>query len=122
MTFTFTIHSPKYGEFTVTAPASLKDLIEARSWYVLRDPTRAEGRQFYVRSDVPRPGQRRTSLFLHQFVWDLLGRPPAEQIDHKDGDPLNNGDDNLRDGTLQNSHNRQKQTSNTSGFIGVTRY
>lgn len=56
------------------------------------------------------------------FIWDLLGRPPAKHIDHIDGQPLNNAEDNLRAATAsQNVANRRNGTRhNTSGVSGVS--
>jgi len=48
------------------------------------------------------------------------GRIP-ENIDHEDGNPLNNRISNLRECTLsQNNLNRGKHKRNTSGYKGVT--
>ena len=47
--------------------------------------------------------------------------PPAVEMDHKDGDTLNDRIDNLRPATSsQNSANTRKPITNTSGYKGVT--
>ena len=59
--------------------------------------------------------------FLHQAIVDLSGKVVqfGEDIDHKDGDPLNCLDENLRICTFsQNCQNRRK-ISNVSGYKGV---
>lgn len=64
-------------------------------------------------------------ISLHQAIIQLSGQivQPGEEIDHKDGDGLNNLDDNLRICThVQNSHNQGKHKNNTSGLKGVSWY
>jgi len=59
----------------------------------------------------------------HQSIIQLSGRKvnTGEEIDHKDRDPLNNLDDNLRICTrIQNSQNKEKHINNSSGYIGVS--
>lgn len=120
MNFTFEIVSPKYGRFTVTAPLRFKERIEALRWHVLRDPTRVPGREFsVVSSHIDRDGKKR-HLSLHRFVMDLAGCAPA-QVDHADRNPLNNSEDNLRDGSgCKNHWNRGLLRTNKSGAIGVS--
>jgi len=56
----------------------------------------------------------RLAWLLHYSVW------PEDQIDHKDGNGLNNRIENLRVVTNQeNQKNRRMQRSNTSGVTGV---
>lgn len=64
----------------------------------------------------------RTITSLHQF---LMGKPPVgKEIDHKDGDGLNNRrSSNLRFATrTQNLQNSRKQKDTTSRFKGVSFY
>jgi len=64
--------------------------------------------------------KRRKGLMLHQLVWALMGNASAKLLDHADGQPLNNAEDNLRAATPKtNSWNRRITTRNTSGAIGV---
>lgn len=58
----------------------------------------------------------------HRVAWLLYyGRWPVNDIDHKDGDRLNNRIDNLRDVPhKENMRNRPLQTNNTSGITGVS--
>jgi hypothetical protein len=128
--FTFEIVSPKHGRFTVTAPSRFREEIEARIWSVIRSRTRSRGREFIVASNTPRPGSMsrwkspgtsRDFVYLHRLIWKLAGRAPAELLDHVDRNPLNNSESNLRPATKsQNCQNRGRQSSNTSGFIGVS--
>lgn len=62
--------------------------------------------------------KRQKFVYMHR---QILGQPA--QIDHKDGDRLNNRRANLRFcSTSQNQQNRVRLSTNTSGFRGVTRH
>lgn len=131
MDFEFQIESKKHGLVTVVAPERFRREIEALTWHVRCHRFRGEGRRFSVCANIPHPGggkrtvragggKRYTSLYLHQFVWLLSGNPPANEIDHRDGQPLNNSETNLRAAThAQNMRNRPLQRNNTSGWVGV---
>jgi hypothetical protein len=61
----------------------------------------------------------RYTVLMHRFITDAS---PGLQIDHIDGDGLNNTRSNLRLAThAQNGQNSRKQVNNTSGYIGVSR-
>lgn len=58
---------------------------------------------------------------LHQIIVKRMGLDPSKQVDHIDGNPLNNHESNLREATVsQNAMNRKKQSNNTSGYVGVS--
>ena len=64
-------------------------------------------------------------ISLHEAIFQLSGKevPTNYQIDHKDRDPLNCLDDNLRVCThAQNNQNKNIQKNNTSGQKGVAWY
>lgn len=62
-------------------------------------------------------------ILLHRVVMErMLGRPmtDSEEVDHVDGDALNNRRGNLRLAThAQNMRNRKLHTNNQSGHAGV---
>ncbi len=71
---------------------------------------------YAVRKDCSGPKQR--SVKMHRII---MGNPEGLEIDHKDGDGLNNRRNNLREATRsQNNHNQRRSKNNTSGFKGVT--
>lgn len=61
-------------------------------------------------------------VFAHRVIWRLMtADEPPEQIDHFNGNTLDNRWDNLRDGSDGvNSRNRALHKNNTSGWCGVT--
>lgn len=59
-------------------------------------------------------------VWMHRQI--LCITDPKTQVDHEDGNGLNNQSHNIRVATsLQNSFNRSKQSNNTSGFKGVSK-
>ena len=81
-----------------------------------------------IRGWRTRRGYRRVvvahnKFLAHRLIWKwITGFEPRGCLDHIDGDGQNNRFLNLRQAThSQNSCNRGKDTSNTSGFKGVFR-
>jgi hypothetical protein len=73
------------------------------------------GKTFYVRRNGYINGKRRTI----QMHWLIMGDMEGKEIDHKDGNGLNNQRDNLRFGThRQNGMNCRKRGSK-SKYKGV---
>jgi hypothetical protein len=64
---------------------------------------------------------QQNKVYLHRVVAERCGlETVGRQIDHVDGDGLNNCRNNLRVATnRQNAGNQKRQCNNTSGFNGV---
>ncbi|MDR8091104.1 HNH endonuclease [Burkholderia gladioli] len=68
---------------------------------------------------------RKVQMLLHRVIWKLVtGDDPGDAlIDHRDCDGYNNRWSNLRLATkAQNSMNRDKPATNSSGVKGVGRF
>ena len=66
----------------------------------------------------------RKMMKLHRLIMGLHGKDPILQVDHKDGNPLNNTKSNLRICTnTENARNSRKPTGRyyTSKYKGVSR-
>jgi hypothetical protein len=73
----------------------------------------------YVRRNVTVRGKTR-SVFLHRF---LLDPPPHLEVDHINGNGLDNRRSNLRLATpAENRRNAKLFANNTTGYKGVRRY
>ena len=80
-------------------------------WFALKKPS--TGKWYAVRSEN---GRR---VFMHR---QLLNAPPGMQVDHANGDGLDNRKSNLRLATsAQNNRNRDKTKRNSTGYKGVSR-
>ena len=75
----------------------------------------------YVIVSVKYPNRKAVGSFAHRVIWKLMtGKEPPTEIDHVDGNGLNNRWNNLRDGTGGvNARNRVMYKTNTTGFNGV---
>jgi hypothetical protein len=87
-------------------------LVEGRLWYAWYHHG-----NWYARIRTRKPDGKPTTLRLHQLLTGFR----YSQVDHLDGNGLNNSKENLRDGSLHNNKNRRKNTNNNSGFKGVYR-
>jgi len=85
-------------------------LVANTNWCVL-----IEAHTVYAVRTGPRPKQ--SSIRMHRVI---MGEPVGLQVDHRDGDGLNNRRDNLRVATSsQNAQNQRRSSANLSGHKGV---
>lgn len=84
------------------------EMVTERSWH--------KSKRGYAVNDSNRNGNRKV-IYLHQFI---LGKKDGFEIDHKNGDKLDNRRENLR--YLTRSHNaiNSKPRNSYSGVTGVT--
>ena len=62
------------------------------------------------------------TLLVHRLAWKIMTGIDAPELDHIDGDKLNNTWRNLRLGSgANNQKNSPKRHDNTSGHVGVVR-
>jgi len=82
-------------------------LVSGLSWYFQNG---------YARADLPRPSNAK--IYMHRL---LLGQPIGLQVDHRNGNRLDNRRCNLRlASATQNAANSGPKPSNRSGFRGVS--
>lgn len=106
------VQLPIRGGFTLIDAADLP-LIEKRSWRLHK----CKDGHLYARATESVDGASRT-LLMHRVLMELETGDPLE-VDHRDGNGLNNTRMNLRIATrAQNAKNRKPQ-ANRHGFKGV---
>jgi len=118
----------KHGTFTVLYDAEDHDKVSAHTWSAKKDYTKNKDK-FYAYTTVPHPDggwycppdgrrrRRRTILHIHRLI---TGAPKGMDIDHINGNPLDNRKSNLRICThTENMRNRGANKNNTSGYKGV---
>lgn len=65
----------------------------------------------------------KTKFLKHRVIWFYMTGKWPEEVDHDDGDPLNNKWINLKDGNhSQNMRNVKLRKDNKSGFCGVSKF
>ncbi len=76
-------------------------------------------RRYYAVTRIRRDNGTRRTMLLHRFILQLP--PETPEVDHRDGDGLNNRRSNLRLATRsQNNQNSGIPSRNASGFKGVS--
>lgn len=106
------------GGYEAIIDATDMHLVEGRNWNA-DVHRRKDGtiRAVYARRTDKIDGKCRT-LLMHRVIADAWG---GIEVDHRDGDGLNNSRDNLRTATkAQNQHNGRMRITNTSGVKGVS--
>lgn len=102
------------GKFALVDEADFEALA-GRAWHAV---PAVRGQKWYARSGQWNPETRLVDmLYMHRLLL-----PNVEEIDHWDGDGLNNRRENLRPATRsQNKANGSRYRNNASGFTGVVR-
>jgi hypothetical protein len=91
--------------------------VSKHKWYYRGRYGSRVNEQGYVLRTVRETGKKQTTISLQRFV---MNNPEGFQVDHVNGDRLDNRKCNLRVATMeQNSHNSTLRKNNTSGFKGV---
>ena len=91
-------------------------LVSGVNWHARRD-----GGRVYAGCNIPKnENGKRGHISMHRLI---MGRPIQMEIDHCDGDGINNRKSNLRVASKsQNQANRKTSKLNISGFKGVSPY
>lgn len=90
------------------------EYLNQRRWQAYQNE---QGGWYAMRSEGTRPFQK--NIKMHREIMGVTD--PNIQVDHWDGDGLNNIDENLRVATnTQNAFNRGANKNNKSGFKGVS--
>ena len=107
----------------------VRDLLEYRSgdlWWLEQPRPKRPVDLSQPAGGIDPKGYRRIYIYgksykAHRLIWlHQYGEWPAHDIDHIDGDKLNNRIDNLREAThAENQHNTGASRNNTSGYKGV---
>lgn len=106
------IKSKKHGDREVLFDDSDYDIIMSSTSWVLH-PRKDT---FYAYCQLSRKVGRK-KIYMHRLI---MGFPEGKDIDHKDGNGLNNQRSNLRIATRsQNISNQTRTFKNKSGFKGV---
>ena len=98
--------------YTATIDAADVPLVEAWNWCA-----RLERNAVYAARGAWVNGKKRT-IYMHR---ELVGQVGGCEVDHRDGDGLNNRRANLRHATAaQNQRNQRIRPNNTSGLKGAS--
>jgi hypothetical protein len=114
-------YEPKTGKlFWRKRPRMMFDTVDAYKGWNARF---AEQEAFtYVNKGYRRGTLFRQSVYAHQVIWKMMAGIDVAEIDHIDGNRLNNAWNNLRlapPGT--NQRNSAKRVDNVSGQMGVVK-
>jgi hypothetical protein len=106
---TDTVEIPVRNSRPMIVDATDAEMVSRHKWRLDKDA--------YAMTTVSLPDGKRTTLYSHRLI---LSAAPGQECDHINGDKLDNRSSNLRFATRrENTCNRRKQKSNTSGYIGV---
>jgi hypothetical protein len=96
--------------------------LRQHKWYAVVKTSRPCKKVYAVRNERVDPiggiGRQRR-IWMHR---DILNAAPDIEVDHRDGNSLDNRRHNLRSATkTQNRQNRKAQTGSSSPFVGVAK-
>ncbi len=90
------------------------DYLNQWKWYAIKC-----NKSFYAVRNSKWKNGKHYPIKMHRLI---MNTPKGKQVDHKDGNGLNNQRSNLRNCTArQNSMNRRKHSNSSSKFKGVTK-
>lgn len=90
------------------------DLVSGYKWFAKKS-----GNTYYAETKVRREGGGQRDIRMHRLLLSLTDQ--KIQVDHRDGNGLNNQRENLRACSLaENQRNRGAYANNKSGFKGVS--
>lgn len=86
------------------------------AWYAIV----TRNRRVYAARQASRKLGKRKPVLMHRQVLEMSGVDPGKQVDHIDGDSLNNCRTNLRPSTVSQNHfNVGVRTNSKCGYKGV---
>jgi hypothetical protein len=108
------VESKAYGSKSILVDDEDYNAVSIHKWTITRI-----GHTFYAHRPIPGPKGKKKYTYLHRF---LLDHPEKGlDVDHEDGNGLNNQRSNLRTCThAENIRKKRKQKNNTSGYVGVS--
>jgi hypothetical protein len=109
------------GYVTIIDPIDI-DLSLVR-WQLLDSRNGGQGKNIYASRVIRSLGKRHTQYLHREILQRMLGRDLGshEQVDHIDGDGLNNTRSNLRlASSAQNMRNRRKRPNTRSALKGIS--
>ena len=107
------IASKTHGNFDILYDEEDDHIVQAHTWHI----TKMGNGRFYASTNITLADGKQRIKALHQLI---MKTPKGMCTDHISGDTLDNRRKNLRVCTYaENTRNRGKNKSNTSGFIGV---
>ena len=104
------IESKAHGRHTILYDACDADKVEPWTWHIMKGHS-----TYYARRQTPRPNRKQ--IAMHR---ELTECPKGMMVDHRNGNGLDNRQENLRVCTMsQNMMNRGKTSQNSTGYKGV---
>lgn len=111
-----TINSKVYGSMNVYYDDNDHEIISEKTWSLWKSGGKTP--KFYaITTNSTKTGEKQRILYMHRI---LMNPPQGIQIDHRDGDGLNNQRANIRLATHSQNHmNKRSWRAPKSGYRGV---